>query len=139
MSIFWNAGANTTGQKKLVNQNIRAVNFQTLKEELISDFMKNQRTWADYDPKRPTTSPRRQFDTIISKSSFALNTLTLTQYFADCVTDPGAEAERMIKQLIGRADPRYNQSGNRLGRELKNQSDGPFSALRRKSGTEGEL
>ena len=105
--------------KKLVDQSISAVNFQTLKEDLIQDFINNQHSWTDYDPKRPLNSPRRQFDAVIAASGFAMQTLTLSRYFADCVTDPAAEAERMIKQLIDRARPRYNQSGSELGREAK--------------------
>ncbi len=105
--------------KKLVDQSIRGVNFQTLKENLIHDFIDNQRAWTDYDPKKPLLSPRRQFDGLIAASGFAMQTLTLTQYFADCVTDPAAEANRMVSQLIDRARPRYHQSGSELGREAK--------------------
>lgn len=105
--------------KKLVDQSIRAVNFQSLKESLVKDFINNQRSWTDYDPKRPLNSPRRQFDTLVANSKFALQTLTLTQYFADCVVDPAAEAERLVGQLIDRARPRYNQSGSELGKEAK--------------------
>jgi len=105
--------------KKLVDQSIRGVNFQTLKENLIHDFIDNQRAWTDYDPKKPLISPRRQFDGLIAESGFAMQTLTLTQYFTDCVTDPAVEAEKMVRQLIGRARPRYFQSGSELGREAK--------------------
>lgn len=105
--------------RKLVDQSIRGVNFQTLKENLIHDFIDNQRAWTDYDPKKPLSSPRRQFDGLIAASGFAMQTLTLTKYFTDCVTDPAAEAEKMVKQLIDRARPRYFQSGSELGREAK--------------------
>jgi hypothetical protein len=105
--------------KKLVDQSIRGVNFQTLKESLIHDFIDNQRAWTDYDPKKPLSSPRRQFDALIAASGFAMQTLTLTKYFTDCVTDPAKEAETMVKQLIDRARPRYHQSGSELGREAK--------------------
>lgn len=105
--------------KKLVDQSIRGVNFQTLKENLIRDFIENSRAWTDYDPKKPLSSPRRQFDGLIAASGFAMQTLTLTQYFTDCVTDPAAEANRMVNQLIDRARPRYYQGGSELGREAK--------------------
>ncbi len=105
--------------KKLVDQSIRGVNFQTLKENLVRDFINNPRAWTDYDPKKPLISPRRQFDGLIAGSGFAMQTLTLTQYFTDCVTDPVGEAETMVKMLIGRARPRYHQSGNVVGIDAK--------------------
>ncbi|MCE5187607.1 MAG: tubulin-like doman-containing protein [Eubacteriales bacterium] len=105
--------------RALVDQSIRAVNFQTLKENLIQDFMDNQRSWTNYDPKRPLNSPRRQFDALIADSGFAMQTLTLEMYFNQCVADPAAEAERMVEQLINRARPRYHQLGSALGREAK--------------------
>lgn len=112
-----NAADDYDWAKKLVDQSIRAVNFQTLKENLVKDFIGNQRAWTEYDPKRPLSSPRRQFDALIATSGFAMQTLTLTQYFAECVTNPDAEADRIVGQLIDRARPRYNQGGSELGKE----------------------
>lgn len=105
--------------KKIVDQSIRAVNFQSLKEDLVKDFMEHQKDWTDYDPRRPLISPRRRFDQLVAKSDFALRTLTLTQYFAECVVDPAKEAERMVTLLKNSASPRYYQSGNTLGSEAK--------------------
>ncbi len=104
--------------KKLVDQSIRAVNFQNLKENIITDFIQNREAWTEYDPKKPLKSPRRQLDALIAKN-FTLDTLTLTQYFSDCVTNPVTESESIIRQLIDRARPRYHQSGNNLGMEAK--------------------
>jgi len=102
--------------KKLVDDNIRSVNFQSLKESLIQNFIDNRRAWTDYDPKRPLSSPRRQFDELVA-GVFTLESLTLAQYFTQCITNPVTESEKIITQLIDRARPRYHENGNGLGME----------------------
>lgn len=104
--------------KQLVEDNIRTVNFQSLKESLIESFVTNRRAWTDYDPKRPLSSPRRQFDELIA-GAFKLENITLAQYFTQCVTNPDMESEKIISQLVDRARPRYHEKGIGLGMEAK--------------------